>query len=113
MQYHEVKINLEFREARDCFWAGTYSGSDYTTDYTVVSVPPSLGATSLFVDYVYLDTDERRRFAQTSHEYLRSNWVEKRPECGKVEVTAFATKLVASSVCVPQTLVAAVSASAA
>lgn len=25
---------------------------------------------SLFVNYIYLDTDERRRFAQQSHEYL-------------------------------------------
>ena len=25
---------------------------------------------SLYVDYIYLDTDERRRFAQSSHEYL-------------------------------------------
>lgn len=24
----------------------------------------------MYVDYIYLDTDERRRFAQTSHEYL-------------------------------------------
>ena len=24
----------------------------------------------LLVDYIYLDTDERRRFAQVSHEYL-------------------------------------------
>ena len=32
--------------------------------------PGSLGTTSLFVDYIYLDTDERRRFAQVSHEYL-------------------------------------------
>jgi len=24
----------------------------------------------LFIDYIYLDTDERRRFAQSSHEYL-------------------------------------------
>ena len=24
----------------------------------------------LFCDYIYLDTDERRRFAQVSHEYL-------------------------------------------
>jgi hypothetical protein len=31
---------------------------------------PSLVSCSLFVDYVYLDTDERRRFAQVSHEYL-------------------------------------------
>ena len=25
---------------------------------------------ALFVDYIYLDTDERRPFAQVSHEYL-------------------------------------------
>jgi len=25
---------------------------------------------SLFVDYIFLDTEERKRFAQTSHEYL-------------------------------------------
>jgi hypothetical protein len=30
----------------------------------------SLSSCSLWVDYIYLDTDERRRFAQTSHEYL-------------------------------------------
>jgi hypothetical protein len=29
-----------------------------------------LVAASLYVDYVYLDTEERRRFAQQSHEYL-------------------------------------------
>jgi hypothetical protein len=29
-----------------------------------------LVAASLYVDYIYLDTDERRKFAQVSHEYL-------------------------------------------
>ena len=41
LQYHEVKIIVE-----------------------------GGGATDLLVNYVYLDTDERRRFAQVSHEYL-------------------------------------------
>jgi hypothetical protein len=60
LQYHEVKINLEFRDARQCYWGqGTWANS-----------APSLRAASLYVDYVYLDTDERRRFAQVSHEYL-------------------------------------------
>lgn len=30
----------------------------------------SLAAASLFVDYIFLDTDERRRMAQNPHEYL-------------------------------------------
>ena len=58
LQYHEVKINLEFRDVLDCCWKKG----------TVTS--PQLVAASLWVDYIYLDTDERRRFAQVSHEYL-------------------------------------------
>ena len=61
LQYHEVKINIEFRAASDCYWADAGAGS--------ITVP-SLEAASLYVDYIYLDTDERRRFAQVSHEYL-------------------------------------------
>ena len=46
LQYHEVKVILTL-------------SSDY-------------GSTNLrlWADYIYLDTDERRRFAQVSHEYL-------------------------------------------
>jgi len=54
LQYHEVKVNIEFRAL-----------SELTDD-----VGLSLSAASLYVDYIYLDTDERRRFAQVSHEYL-------------------------------------------
>ncbi len=32
--------------------------------------PLSSASTTLWVDYIFLDTDERRRFAQLSHEYL-------------------------------------------
>ena len=31
---------------------------------------PASNKTTLWADYIYLDTDERRRFAQVSHEYL-------------------------------------------
>lgn len=69
LQYHEVKVNLELNEAKNCYWAGTVSSGTPTTAMSNVTVP-SLSSCSLFVDYVYLDTDERRRFAQVSHEYL-------------------------------------------
>jgi hypothetical protein len=62
LQYHEVKINLEFRDAAQCYWSS--SSSKYNC------CAPSLRSASLFVDYIYLDTDERRRFAHVSHEYL-------------------------------------------
>jgi len=48
LQYHEVNINVTFSSV----WG------DYFDN------------TSLWCNYIYLDTDERRRFAQVSHEYL-------------------------------------------
>ena len=76
LQYHEVKINLELRDARDMYWVGTYDQtqpavSQYTTDPTGALIGNlSLNQTSLYVDYAFLDTEERKRFAQVSHEYL-------------------------------------------
>ena len=50
LQYHEVKLYL------------TYTSADVTGFTSLIN--------KLYVDYIYLDTDERRRFAQVSHEYL-------------------------------------------
>ena len=50
LQYHEVKIIMVH---------------DFTTAYFTI-----LQELKLYADYIYLDTDERRRFAQVSHEYL-------------------------------------------
>ena len=63
LQYHEVKIKIEFETATNCVYApgGT----------TVIDVSAyKLDNPNLWVDYIYLDTDERRKFAQLSHEYL-------------------------------------------
>jgi len=77
LQYHEVKINLDIRPIDECLWAvGSLScgnpnsatspaGGRVNTAYN-----QSLVAASLYVDYVFLDTDERRRMAQNPHEYL-------------------------------------------
>ena len=51
LQYHEVKVNFKF---------GSAAGTNLDENDSL----------TLFVDYIYLDTDERRRFAQVSHEYL-------------------------------------------
>jgi hypothetical protein len=68
LQYHEVKINLDIRNIEECLWAvNTLDGNGVkiTNAYK-----QSLAAASLFVDYIFLDTDERRRMAQNPHEYL-------------------------------------------
>ena len=55
LQYHEVKVLLELATESQIF-----SGS----------ATNSINNFKLWADYIYLDTDERRRFAQVSHEYL-------------------------------------------
>ena len=72
LQYHEVKINLDIRPIDECLFAvsnrpgvGACANPKVTAAYQ-----QSLVAASLYVDYVFLDTDERRRMAQNPHEYL-------------------------------------------
>jgi hypothetical protein len=62
LQYHEVKFNISFRAASECYI--THNGSAPSSGV------PSIANASLYIDYVYLDTDERRQFAQVQHEYL-------------------------------------------
>jgi hypothetical protein len=61
LQYHEVKIKISYCSSTDLV---------VDNDLSAVSFTPSFSNLKLWVDYIYLDTDERRRFAQQSHEYL-------------------------------------------
>ena len=64
LQYHEVRLNVDFETWENCVYAESAVG------VPVRPTAQSLAAASVYVDYVYLDTEERRRFAQQSHEYL-------------------------------------------
>ena len=71
LQYHEVKINITISERKFLATADVISqahGESYTM--TALKSEPDFSNFKLFADYIYLDTDERRRFAQVSHEYL-------------------------------------------
>ena len=71
LQYHEVKINIEVRPLDECLFAVSSVGNGATGTVKVTNAyAKSLVAASLYVDYVFLDTDERRRMAQNPHEYL-------------------------------------------
>ena len=71
LQYHEVRINLELRPLDECLFAvSTLSDESKTSKKDSASYSKSLVSASLYVDYVFLDTDERRRMAQNPHEYL-------------------------------------------
>jgi hypothetical protein len=73
LQYHEVKINLDLRSIDECLWAVDHlngNSSTNTNPKSTSAFDKSVVAASLYVDYVFLDTDERRRMAQNPHEYL-------------------------------------------
>ena len=60
LQYHEVKVKIDFETKANCISTPTGSLDDFEPIKNI----------SLWADYIFLDTDERRRFAQLSHEYL-------------------------------------------
>ena len=70
LQYHEVKINLDLRAIDECLFAVSSLEADSGDVKVSTAYAQSLVSASLYVDYVYLDTDERRRMAQNPHEYL-------------------------------------------
>ena len=67
LQYHEVKINIQFEEKAKCLI--NFGAADESVG-TTLSSASDITESYLWVDYIFLDTDERRRFAQLSHEYL-------------------------------------------
>jgi len=82
LQYHEVKINIEYESEAAMKDVGetnytfeeetklTGTTSYVNNKHTSLSGSIVLDKANLWVDYIFLDTDERRRFAQLSHEYL-------------------------------------------
>mgnify|MGYP005638661091 CR=1 FL=1 len=56
LQYHEVKVKFTW---------GTLT--EVSRDASAYATAPTC---EVWADYIYLDTEERRRFAQVSHEYL-------------------------------------------
>jgi hypothetical protein len=57
LQYHEVKVKMTFAAATALNASAALIGTAFARN-------------ELWAEYIYLDTDERRRFAQVSHEYL-------------------------------------------
>ena len=71
LQYHEVRFVFQFRDLKDIVVLIDSNGNHVpVTDWALKNATVPAPLIELFIDYIYLDTDERRRFAQMSHEYL-------------------------------------------
>jgi hypothetical protein len=82
LQYHEVKINVEFAQLQ-------YLINTTCTTALAALATKGMSACSLYVEYIYLDTEERRRFAQVAHEYL----IEQLQFTGTESVTSTSNKI--------------------
>ena len=69
LQYHEVKLNVKMSRFEDVWGSADPLIGGKITDVC------------FWIDYIYLDTGERRRFAQTSHEYLIEQLQANRGNC--------------------------------
>ena len=61
LQYHDVELFVEIRPFDECYI--TNDGSKLTQKNSYLSM-------SLLTDYIFLDAEERKSFAQKEHEYL-------------------------------------------
>ena len=66
IQYQEVIITTTFRNADECIKSDVSITTPLDSDGNTLSITNS----SLMVEYIFIDTIERRRFANNSHEYL-------------------------------------------
>lgn len=64
LQYHEVRLHFEFTDLQELIIVNRCFKN--SLDCKCVEMRDAL----LLVDYIYLDSEERRRFAQVGHEYL-------------------------------------------
>ena len=67
LQYHDVEIHFNFANLADMIVSDVASVS---TPLDTKGEIAAFSACKLYVDYVFLDTDEKRRTIQSSHEYL-------------------------------------------
>lgn len=67
LQYHEVRFNITLEDSVNLVSGTSATGAAVSA---AANGLPALRDMCMYMDYVFLDVDERRRFAQESHEYL-------------------------------------------
>jgi hypothetical protein len=65
LQYHDVRITCQLRDRMGC--VNILGPSNASNKFASNN---GMDDCNLLIDYVYLDSEERKRFAQASHEYL-------------------------------------------
>ena len=64
LRYHDVKINIKLNSLVNCCYY-----EQLKPDILIENII-KIDSVNLILNYIYLDTDERKKFAQLTHEYL-------------------------------------------
>jgi hypothetical protein len=64
LRFHDVKINVKLNDLTNCCYYESLNTN------SIIEELIQLDSVSLITNYIYLDTDERKKFAQLNHEYL-------------------------------------------
>lgn len=64
LRFHDVKINVKLNDLINCCYYESLNAN------SIIEELIQLDSVSLITNYIYLDTDERKKFAQLNHEYL-------------------------------------------
>lgn len=70
LQFSEVKITVDFRPLAECLWAVKSLTATSGNQSASGAYQQSLSSASLYVDYVFLDIDERTKLAAEPADYL-------------------------------------------
>lgn len=60
LNYHEIRVTIKLRNFSECV---VYDGATPPSEVNITSI-------SILADYIYIDNDERKRFAEKHHSYL-------------------------------------------
>ena len=66
LQYHDVRVTIQYAPLANCINFNCNSANSPGAAALGITMEDNY----LLIDYVYLDSEERKRFAQASHEYL-------------------------------------------
>ena len=61
LQYHDIVVNVYLRPLAECYFSE--NGTDKPQDTSIIN-------SRIYCDYIFLDSLERKEFAQNEHEYL-------------------------------------------
>lgn len=66
LQYHEVILSIDFRDANRCIKSDVNISSPLDSAGNALSITEA----SVLIEYIFLDRHERTRFAENTHDYL-------------------------------------------